>query len=182
LKHKPKVYERVQGRIFFSAALLFQHKEVNGGKKLRTGAALCKREFGKFEKEEKRISNNKQGGKTRSKHFPDVNKQNHQRMCKHIVATQKRTEDTTRFPHISTIITDPGDGDTRKDTETTTATKTKSDFVFPAEDLQIEKKKQKAERKETVLSSLPLHPRRQNITKHKVLVTNLLTTRSSKSS
>ncbi len=53
LKHKPKVYERVQGRIFFSAALLFQHKEVNGGKKLRTGAALCKREFGKFEKEEK---------------------------------------------------------------------------------------------------------------------------------
>jgi hypothetical protein len=72
--------------------------------------------------------------------------------------------------------------DTRKDIETTTTTKTKSDFVFPAEDLQIEKRKQRAERKETVLSSPPLHPRRQNITKYKVLVTNLLTTRSSKSS
>jgi len=122
------------------------------------------------------------GGKTRSKHFPDVNRQNHQRMCKHIVATHKRTEDTTRFPHISTRMTDPGDGDSRKDTGTTTTTKTKSDFVFPAEDLQIEKRKQRAERKETVLSSLPLHPRRENITKQKVLVTNLLTTRSSKSS
>jgi hypothetical protein len=103
-------------------------------------------------------------------------------MCKHIIATHKRTEDTTRFPHISTRMTDPGDGDTRKDTETTTTTKTKSDFVFPAENLQIEKRKQRAERKETVLSCPPLHPRRQNITKHKVLVTNLLTTRSSESS
>ncbi len=122
------------------------------------------------------------GGKTRSKHFPDVNKQNHQRMCKHIVATHKRTQDTTRFPHISTRMTDPGDGDTRKDTKTTTTTKTKSDLVFRAEDLQIERRKKRAERKETILSSPPLHPRRQNITKHKVLVTNLLTTRSSKSS
>jgi hypothetical protein len=146
------------------------------------GLLYASESLGNSRKKKKRISNTNRGGKTRSKHFPDVNKQNHQGMCKHIIATHKRTEDTTKFPHISTRMTDPGDGDTRKDTETTTTTKTKSDFVFPAEDLQIEKRKQRAERKETALSSPPLHPRRQNITKHKVLVTNLLTTRSSKSS
>jgi len=138
--------------------------------------------LGNPRKKKKRISNNKQGWENTIETLPGCHKQNNERMCKHIVATHKISEDTTRFPHISTRMTDPGDGDTRKDTETTTTTKTKSDFIFPAEDLQIEKRKQRAERKETVLSSPPLHPRRQNITKYKVLVTNLLTTRSSKSS
>jgi len=87
------------------------------------------------------------GGKTRSKHFPDVNKQNHQRMCKHIVATHKRTEDTTRFPHVSTRMTDPGDGDSRKDTETTTNNKNEKRFCFSSRGSSDREKETKSREK-----------------------------------